>query len=116
MKRASGILRAVALAGVLALAAGCESEAIPIHDLLANTGQYDGKSVMVAGEVTGAAGAFGAGVYQLNDGTGTIIVIAEKGGVPTVGAKIGVQGTFRSALTVGTETVAAIQESKRRAE
>jgi hypothetical protein len=95
---------------------GCKGGVTPIHDLLANTGQYDGQTVTVAGQVKGAAGAFGAGVYQLEDDTGTITIIAEKGGVPSQGARIGVEGKFHSAFTVGTESVAVIQETKRYAE
>jgi len=108
-------IRAVVLAMGLALStvAGCRGDAIPIQDLLANTGRYDGQSVTVAGEVTGAAGAFGYGVYQLRDGTGTITVVTDKGGVPAQGARIGVEGKFRAAFTVGTESVAVIQEAER---
>ena len=103
-------LGAALLAGALA---GCKTEVIPIATLLANAGAHDGQTVTVAGEVRGAAGAFGYGVYQLDDGTGTITVVTEKGGVPVKGAKVAVTGTFRSAFTVGTETVAAIQEQER---
>ena len=101
-------------AALLALgAAGCKDEVIPIGTVLANAGAHDGQSVTVAGEVRGAAGAFGYGVYQLDDGTGTITIVTEKGGVPVKGTLVAVTGTFRSAFTVGTETVAAIQEQKR---
>ena len=34
-------------------------------------------------------------------------------GAPREGAKVGVSGTFRSAFTLGTESVAVIQEDKR---
>jgi hypothetical protein len=99
--------------GLLLAIGGCQGKAIPIKDLVANTGQYDGQTVTVAGEVTGAAGAFGAGVFQLNDGTGSITIVTEKGGVPAKGARIGVEGKFHAAFTIGTESVAAIQETKR---
>lgn len=103
-------LATVLLAGAVA---GCKDEVIPIGTLLSNAGAHDGQSVTVAGEVRGAAGAFGYGVYQLDDGTGTVTIVTEKGGVPVKGAKVAVTGTFRSAFTVGTETVAAIQEQER---
>ena len=102
--------------GLLFLAwivAGCQDEPIPIASLLSNAGAHDGQSVTVVGEVKGAAGAFGYGVYQLSDGTGTITIVTEKGGVPVKGAKVAVTGTFRNGFTVGTETVAAIQEKER---
>ena len=116
-ERAARRVRAGGLALGLALlalgAGGCKNEPTPIATLLANAGAHDGQSVTVVGEVKGAAGAFGYGVYQLDDGTGTITIITDKGGVPVKGAKVGVTGTFRSAFTVGTETVAAIQEQER---
>jgi hypothetical protein len=108
--------RALSMAALLLSLGGCKGEVTPIRDLLANTGRYDGQTVAIAGEVKGAAGAFGYGVYQLDDGTGTITVVTEKGGVPAQGARIGVEGKFRSGITVGTESVAAIQETKRYAE
>jgi len=38
------------------------------------------------------------------------------GGAPREGAKVGVEGTFRSAFTLGTTTVAAIEETKRKSQ
>jgi hypothetical protein len=102
------------LVGISLLAVGCNDKTIPIGDLRANSGGYDGKVVQVAGTVKSAAGALGYGVYQLDDGTGTIMVVTESGGAPAQGAKVGVQGTFRSAFTIGTDVVAVIQEKERR--
>ena len=61
-----------------------------------------------------AAGALGYGVYQIDDGTGTMMVVTETGGAPAQGAKIGVLGVFHSAFTVGTDVVAVIVEKERR--
>lgn len=105
-------LVSVALALLLAAVAGCKG-ATPIHDLLSNAAGYDGKTVQVAGDVKNAAGVLGHGVYQVDDGTGTITVVTEKGGVPTQGSKVGVRGTFHSAFTVGTDVVAVIVERDR---
>ncbi len=105
----AGVAMGVALLAV----AGCKERTTPIGDLLAGTGNYEGQEVQVAGDVKGAAGAFGYGVYQLDDGTGTITVVTSEGGAPPEGSKVGVRGTFRSAFTIGTDAVAVIQESKR---
>jgi len=43
-------------------------------------------------------------------------VVTKVGGAPRTGAKVGVEGTFRSALTIGSTTVAAIEETKRKSE
>ena len=105
---------ACVLVGISLLAVGCNDKTVPIGDLRANSGGYDGKIVQVAGTVKSAAGALGYGVYQLDDGTGTIMIVTESGGAPAQGAKVGVQGTFRSAFTIGTDVVACIQEKERR--
>ena len=102
-----------AAAALFLLAAGC-AKTIPIKDLLANAAGYDGKTVQVAGTVKSAAGALGYGVYQIDDGTGSVMIVTESGGAPAQGAKVGVQGTFRSAFTIGTDVVAVILEKDRR--
>lgn len=107
-------LLAASLLALLATSAGCQGDTTPIQELLSNAAGLDGQTVQVAGEVKTAAGAFGKGVYQIDDGTGTIMVVTDKGGVPTQGSKVGVRGTFRSAFTIGTDVVAVIQESERK--
>jgi hypothetical protein len=102
------------LVAVALLAVGCNDKTIPIGDLRANSGGYEGKTVQVMGTVKSAAGALGYGVYQLDDGTGTVMVVTESGGAPAQGAKIGVQGVFHSAYTIGTDVVAVIVEKERR--
>ena len=102
-----------ALAALALVSVGCDEDTIPIRDLLANTTSYDGKTVRVAGTVKSAAGAFGYGVYQVDDGTGAITVVTKERGAPVENASVGVEGTFRSAFTIGTDAVAVIEESKR---
>lgn len=87
--------------------------ATDIKKLLDDPSHYEGKSVRIAGNVTEAVGALGYGVYQVKDETGTLTVVNQSGGgTPRVGATVGVEGTFRSAFTVGTRTVAVLLESK----
>lgn len=92
--------------------------ATEIKKLLDDPAQYEGKTVRIAGEVTESAGALGYGVYQVKDGTGTLTVVNQtgSGGVPRVGARVGVEGTFRSAFTVGSRSVAVLMEKKHRTE
>lgn len=99
---------------VLVLLAACPG-ARPITELLDDPGRYDGETVRIAGEVTESIGALGVGVYQIKDETGTLTVVTKAGnGVPRVGAKVGVEGEFRSAFTLGTRTVAVVIEEKRK--
>jgi hypothetical protein len=105
------------LAAIGLLAAAACPGAKPIQELLDDPSRYEGQTVRIAGEVKQSAGAFGYGVYQVDDGTGTLTVIIEGGGsAPRVGAKVGVEGEFRSAFTLGTRTVAVLVEEKRRAQ
>ena len=46
-------------------------------------------------------------------GTGTLTVVTKEGGSPREGAKIGAEGEFRSAFTLGTETAAVLVEKQR---
>jgi len=107
-------LLVLSLLAVSFLAVGCTEKTIPIGDLAKNSAGYDGKTVQVSGTVKSAAGALGYGVYQVDDGTGTIMVVTESGGAPAQGAKIGVRGIFHSAFTIGTDVVAVIVEKERR--
>jgi hypothetical protein len=98
---------------VLGLSA-CKDERItPIGDLLDNPSEFEGKKVRVAGEVTDAIGVLGYGGYRLKDETGRIAVVVQGSGAPRVGARVVSEGTFRSAFTLGTESIAAIVESRR---
>ncbi len=98
----------------LVILAGCPG-AKPIKELLDDPSRFDGKTVRIAGQVKESIGALGVGVYQVNDGTGTLTVVSKAGnGTPRVGAQIGVEGEFRSAFTLGSLTGAILVESKRR--
>jgi hypothetical protein len=102
----------VPLAMGLFVIAGCTSTT-SIKTLLDDPGLYDGKTVHIAGDVTSAVGFLNYGAYKLNDGTGTILVVTKASGAPREGAKVGVEGRFRAAFTLGPVTAAAVQEEKR---
>lgn len=101
------------IAAGLILAAGCKGSPTTISTLLNDPGQYDHQDVSVAGKVIHSVSVMGYGVYQVDDGTGHITVVAKEHGGPRVGAEVGVMGEFRSAYTLETETVAAIIEKQR---
>jgi hypothetical protein len=103
----------LALGLVFAVSACTDSRVTPIKSLFDDTSLYEGKTVRVAGEVTEAIGALGYGGYRLDDGTGKIDIIVQQSGTPRIGAKVVSEGTFRSAYTFGTQTLAAIVESRR---
>ena len=108
-------VRLLVVAATLLALAGCKG-ATDIKTLLDNPAAYEGKTVRIAGTVKDSAGILNYGVFTVDDGTGTMAVVTTVGGTPRDGAKVGVEGTFRSAFTLGTKTVAAIEETKRHTE
>jgi hypothetical protein len=84
-----------------------------IKTLLDDPSRFDGQTVRIAGEVRGSVGALGFGAYQVTDGTGTLPVVSQAGGAPREGARVGVEGTFRSAYTLGGRTAAVLVEQRR---
>jgi len=84
-----------------------------IKTLLDDPSSFDGKTVRVAGTVQSSVGLLGFGAYKVNDGTGTLSIVTDGGGAPREGAKVGVEGTFRSAYTVGNQSAAVLVEEQR---
>ncbi len=113
----SRVTRLLSLAAALVLAsllAGCKgSQVTSIKTLLDDPSRFNHQTVRVAGDVTRSLGILGYGAYELDDGTGKIPVVTQEGGAPRTGAKVGVEGEFRSAFTLGSTTAAAIVEKKR---
>ncbi len=98
---------------LLGLTLGACRGTMPIGDLLDDPGRYDGETVKIKGEVTGAVGALGQGAYRVDDGTGTMNVLSRGGGAPREGAEVGVEGEFRSVFTFGDTSQAVIMEERR---
>ncbi len=107
-----GAWLAILIAALALGASGCKGGATEIRTLLDDPGRYDGTTVRVGGKVTTSVGFLGYGAYRLDDGTGTILVISQRG-APREGVKVGVEGTFRSVFTFRGESGAAIEETKR---
>ena len=99
---------------LLAIGLGaCRTSVTPIKTLLDDPSRFDKKTVRIAGDVSEAIGVLGYGAYRIDDGTGKLLVVTKEGGAPRSGAKVGVEGVFRSAFTLGSETVAVLEESSR---
>jgi hypothetical protein len=106
---------AVAALASTALLTGCNKElpVTQVKSLLDDPGQYDKKIVHVAGETSGGMSLMGYGAYMLDDGTGRITIVTKENGAPRDGAKVGVEGEFRKAFTLGIRTGAMIIEKER---
>jgi RecJ-like exonuclease len=93
--------------------AGCERARI--GDINADPGRFMGKEVGVIGTVTQSIGALGRGIYQVDDGTGRLWVLAMNRGVPSKGAKVGVKGHLTQSVTfLGINYATVLQENDRK--
>ena len=98
MTRTLKILAITLISLTTLVAAGCP-ERRTIADLERNPGKYNGKDVTVVGVVKSTYGGglpgtrIGGGIYEIDDGTGTIWVIAD-GNPPNKGAEVAASGTF----------------------
>jgi len=72
---------------------------VKIGRILSDPYRYNNRNVRVEGTVTQSAGALATGGYQLDDGTGKIVVLSTRG-VPSKGARVKVSGTVTSGVTV----------------
>lgn len=108
-KATRGLLFSMAALAFMA----CNEKTTSIKTLLDDPGRFDGQTVRISGEVQQSVGALGYGAYQVKDATGTLPVVTESGGAPARGARVGVEGTFRAAYTLGTESRAVLVEKRR---
>lgn len=103
----------VVLAVGLALVA-CERT--KIGDINADPGRFMNKEINVAGQVTQSIGFMGKGIYQVDDGTGRLWVLANGRGVPSKGARVGVKGRISPTVTfMGANYATVMRETDRRA-
>jgi RecJ-like exonuclease len=97
------------------LIAACERK--KISEINADPGRYMNQEVAVAGQVTQSIGALGKGIYQVDDGTGSLWVIANVRGVPSKGARVGVKGRVKPTITfLGVNYATVMEETDRRSE
>ncbi|MEX2263552.1 MAG: hypothetical protein WD696_16465 [Bryobacteraceae bacterium] len=88
------------LLAALALS-GCG--ATKIGRIKADPSRYHNRNVKVEGTVTRSVGAIVAGLYEVEDETGKIYVLSNRG-VPSKGSRVGVSGTVTSGVTVGSRS------------
>jgi hypothetical protein len=114
MKKKRSIFAGVSLALFSLALTGCP-ERIRIGDIERDPGRFVDKEVTVAGKVVRSYGAAGAGVYEVDDGTGKIWVATEKYGVPGKDAYIGVTGRIVPGVSWGGRNYGnGMRETRRR--
>jgi hypothetical protein len=109
------LARSALLGLIVAVAAlaGCRDSTTPIREILDDPSRFADQEVRISGEVTMAMGVLGTGAYEVDDGTGKIVVVTQQGGVPREGAKVGVEGRVRTGFTLGTQTLTVLMEERR---
>ncbi len=109
------------LAGLALFLTACEQKTI--NQILADPQRYANKDVGIVGNVVQSYSVLGRGAYQVDDGTGKLWVVSDKG-VPRKGARVSVKGKIRDGFDLGSlvklpEAVGAglvMMESKHKAE
>jgi hypothetical protein len=98
-KRKYGYYASIAVVVLLALAmVSCEEKSI--NQIKADPSRYANKEVGVVGRVVQSYSVLGKGAYEIDDGTGKLWVVSDRG-VPREGAKVAVRGTIRDAYNIG---------------
>jgi hypothetical protein len=92
----TGVL--LVLAAMSLLLAACEQKTI--NQILAEPNRYANRDVGVLGTVVQSYSVLGRGAYQIEDGTGKLWVISDKG-VPRKGARVGVKGKIKDGFDLG---------------
>jgi hypothetical protein len=101
------------LAAILFLTA-CPSRET-ISKINADPGRYRNKDVTVAGTVTDSYGLLNMGVYEIDDGTGKLLVVTHSG-LPSRGSKVGARGRIYTGASYGGRNYGTVlEESGRRA-
>ena len=83
----------------------------PIHKILENPRDYDGKPVKISGEVTEVISLVVLKYYIVKDKTGEIIVVTKKP-LPREGTNITVEGTVQEAFSIGDKQLIVIVEKE----
>lgn len=95
--RFRSVLLAVLSAGALASAA-CASRSI--NQVLADPSRYRDREVQLSGAVVDSYSIVNRGAYRIDDGTGQLWVVSERG-VPRISARVTVKGRIREGFNLG---------------
>lgn len=107
------VFRSAVLSLVCLVCLGCEGLfSTPIKRILDNPRDFEGKQVVIAGEVSDAFSLLVMKSFTLNDGTGQITVITSKA-LPKKGESLKVKGTVREAFALGDSQLIVIIEDDR---
>ncbi len=92
MRTLSGRLVALVLLVAFTLLLASCPRSTKISDIERDPSKYANKDVTIAGRVATSYGALGSGMYQVDDGSGSMWVYSQSYGVPGNGNKVSVTG------------------------
>lgn len=99
------LLPLTVLAAMLVLA-GCPTA--KIADIERDPSKYSNRDITIAGKTTSSYGALGSGMYEVDDGSGTMWVYSSNYGVPGNGTKVSVTGRISQGFSFGGRSFAII--------
>ncbi len=93
------LFRAVLILAVSCLV-GCSTHT-SIADINRDPAHFAGKEITISGQASDSFGGFGNGVFQVNDGSGSIWVMSQNFGLPGNGSKVSVTGQVQQGFSFG---------------
>lgn len=89
---------AVSLALMALFIVACEQKTI--NQIKADPNRYVDREVGIRGQVVESFSILGRGAYQVDDGTGRLWIVSERG-VPRKGSRVAVKGRIRDGFDLG---------------
>jgi membrane protein implicated in regulation of membrane protease activity len=86
------------LISIVVFLAACERKTI--NQILAEPSRYTNREVGIEGNVVDSYSVLGRGVYRVDDGTGKLWIVSDKG-VPRKGSRVGVKGKIQDGFDLG---------------
>jgi hypothetical protein len=86
---------------------GCSGRT-SIADINREPARFAGKDITISGQASDSVGAFGNGVFRVDDGTGQIWVFSQNFGLPGNGAKVSVTGQVQQGFSFGGHTYGVV--------
>ncbi len=95
------LFRSVFLTGlVLVTLAASACAARTVNHVLADPSRYRNREIKLSGEVVNSFSLLNRGAYQIDDGTGQLWIVSDRG-VPRKSARVTVKGTIREGFNLG---------------
>ncbi len=114
MSKKNRIAVAALLLGLMVVLLGCP-QGTTISEIQRDPGRFHNKEVGIRGTVVSSFGAFGSGMYEVDDGTGRIWVMSQNSGVPGQGSRVAVAGNVVPTVTfAGRSFATVLRETGRR--